>query len=185
MSLAAIKHELDRLSSFSLSLPSLPLRLRRTPRSHSPIHNSAVFPQLFHAERVIEGVFNGHKMVGPDGAEYRAAELCQQIQARRRRHHEAHDHAAWRVYLTNSANSRRRMVGELIQDTVGNQWSVVANGKTYKILTASATFYRGRVDEVIFLAPETGESAWGRSRTSSISHPCLDFSENLPARANT
>lgn len=57
---------------------------------------------------------------------------------------------------------RKRLVGELVYDTDLNQWTVIAEGKSYKILKASVTFYKGNNgDEAVILVPETGTCSWG------------------------
>ena len=57
---------------------------------------------------------------------------------------------------------RKRIIGELLFDGTNNQWSVVVEGKQYKILKASVTFYKGNIgDEVIILVPTLGPCSWG------------------------
>ena len=55
---------------------------------------------------------------------------------------------------------RRTVVGALIQED--GQYKVLADGKTYRVLLASVTFYRAEVgDQVTILVPEEGEVDWG------------------------
>ena len=114
-------------------------------------------------ERIIEGVFNGEKMIGPDGQEYSVppnyASKSKLVEG-----------DMMKLTITNNGRfiykqiapiERKRLTGELVSDPSG-QWSALADGKTYKILTASVTFYKGRPgDEVVFFVPESGESSWG------------------------
>jgi hypothetical protein len=115
-------------------------------------------------ERIIEGVFNGEKMVGPDGSEYAIppnyASKSKLVEG-----------DMMKLTITNKGSfiykqigpiDRRRIVGELIFNPSQDQWSVLAESKPYKILNASVTFYKGKPgDEVILLVPKNSESSWG------------------------
>lgn len=115
-------------------------------------------------EHIIEGVFNGQKMVGQDGKEY----LVPPNYASKSKLVEGD---LMKLTITNRGSfiykqiapiERKRLMGELLYDDTTHQWSVLAEGKTYKILTASATFYKGKPgDNVVFLVPKDGASAWG------------------------
>ena len=114
-------------------------------------------------ERIIEGVFTGDKMMGEDGKEYTVppnyASKSKLVEG-----------DVMKLTITNNGSfiykqiqqvDRKRVTGELTQDESGN-WSAVYNGKPYKILTASATFYKGNPgDDVVMLIPDDGESSWG------------------------
>ncbi len=114
-------------------------------------------------ERIIEGVFNGQKMIGPDGKEYPVppnyASKSKLVEG-----------DMLKLTITNNGSfifkqigpiKRKRVSGELVGDEGGN-WRSLVNGKTYKILTASVTFYKGKAgDEVVILVPEDGQSEWG------------------------
>lgn len=115
-------------------------------------------------EQIIEGVFNGEKMIGPDGQGYDVppnyasksklveGDIMKLTITKNGRF----------VYKQISPIERKRLVGELITDNANDQWSVLAEGKTYKVLKASVTFYKGKPgDEVVFFIPENGESSWG------------------------
>ena len=126
-----------------------------------------VEPEVTHAvtgERIVEGVFNGEKMIGSDGKEYPVppnyASKSKLVEG-----------DLMKLTITNAGSflykqvgpiPRKRIVGELLCDLAGNQWSVLAEGRPYKILTASVTFYKGKAgDECVILVPEDGESNWG------------------------
>lgn len=115
-------------------------------------------------ERVIEGVFNGEKMVGADGKEYPVppnyasksklveGDMMKLTITKQGRF----------IYKQISTIERKRLSGELVSDPTTGQWSALADGKTYKILTASVTFYKGKAgDEIFFLVPAEGDSSWG------------------------
>ncbi len=114
-------------------------------------------------ERIIEGVFNGQKMIGPDGKEYPVppnyASKSKLVEG-----------DMLKLTITNNGSfifkqigpiKRKRVTGELVGDESGN-WRSLVDGKAYKILTASVTFYKGKPgDEVVILVPEDGQSEWG------------------------
>lgn len=122
-------------------------------------------------ERIIEGVFNGEKMVGSDGKEY-------SIPPNYASKSKLVEGDMMKLTITNNGSfifkqigpiERKRLVGELV-GSENDQWSVLSEGKTYKILTASVTFYKGKAgDEVVILIPEEGSSAWGA--VDNIIHP--------------
>ena len=115
-------------------------------------------------ERVIEGVFNGEKMVGSDGAEYvvppNYASKSKLVEG-----------DIMKLTITNKGSfiykqigpiDRKRCVGELVLDPECGQWCALADGRAYKVLTASVTFYKGKAgDEAVVLVPKDGESGWG------------------------
>lgn len=112
--------------------------------------------------KIVEGVFNGKSMVGSDGREYPVpanyASKSKLVPGDV-------------MKLTVSANGdfnykqigpvdRKRVIGPLTQEE--GQYKVIANGKAYKVLLASVTFYRAEPgDEVVLLVPEVGDSEWG------------------------
>ncbi|MFA5954409.1 MAG: hypothetical protein WC817_02650 [Patescibacteria group bacterium] len=113
--------------------------------------------------RVIEGVFDGQKMVGPDGRHYSVpanyasksklveGDLLKLIITPR---------GAF-VFKQIGPTSRRRLLGTLHRNIDDSDWCVKAEGWTYRVLTASVTYFKGRDgDEVSVLVPESGESKW-------------------------
>ena len=55
---------------------------------------------------------------------------------------------------------RSRVVGQLEKADNGN-FAVVTETKTYKVLTASVTYFKGQPgDEVVVLVPKNGNSNW-------------------------
>lgn len=118
------------------------------------------------ASPIIEGVFDGEKMIGADGAEYAVpanyasksklveGDILKLMIGREGRF----------VFKQIAPVERERRRGELVLDTQSGQWSVRADGKNYKVLKASVTFYKGRTgDEAVFLVPKdaNGSAAWG------------------------
>jgi len=117
-------------------------------------------------EQIIEGVFNGAKMVGPDGKEYAVppnyASKSKMVEGDLLKLTITRNGQF--IYKQTGPVERERRRGELVSDPVTDQWSVLADGRTYTILKASVTFYKGQAgDEVIFLVPKdaNGSAAWG------------------------
>ncbi|MFA4831147.1 MAG: hypothetical protein WC862_04765 [Patescibacteria group bacterium] len=114
-------------------------------------------------EKIIEGVFDGEKMIGSDGREY-------SIPANYASKSKLVEGDIMKLTITNKGSfiykqigpiERKRIVGELVSDASTGQWNVLADGRAYKILTASVTFFKGKSgDEVVILVPQTGESQW-------------------------
>lgn len=116
---------------------------------------------LHSGERIVEGVFNGEKMVGADGKEYSVppnyASKSKLVEG-----------DMLKLTITNNGKflfkqigpiERKSLIGEVISD--GEQYSVFTNGRTYKVLTASITFFKGKSgDEAVILVPQDGESDW-------------------------
>jgi hypothetical protein len=112
--------------------------------------------------KVIEGLFNGEKMVGPDGKQYdvpvnyasksklvEGDELKLTITAN-----------GTFVYKQIRPVERERQVCNLEQDDELNYYAV-ADGTRWKLLTASVTYFKGQSgDEVIILVPKGAKSKW-------------------------
>jgi len=115
-------------------------------------------------EKIIEGVFNGEKMVGPDGEEYA-------IPVNYASKSKLVEGDIMKLTITNIGKFiykqigpviRKRLIGKLIFDEEKQLWFAKHDGKQYKILTASVTFYKGKPgDEVIILIPEGNHCDWG------------------------
>lgn len=117
-------------------------------------------------EKIIEGVFNGEFMIGEDGKEYTVppnyASKSKMVEG-----------DLLKLTITNKGSfiykqigptNRKRIIGELVKHMLGDkeQWIVVSDNKTYKVLTASVSFYKANSgDEVILLIPQNGMSEWG------------------------
>lgn len=112
-------------------------------------------------ERIVEGVFNGEKMVGADGKEY-------SIPPNYASKSKLVEGDMLKLTITNNGSFIFKQIGpierkSLIGEVVGNgeQYSVLADGRTYKILTASVTFYKGKPgDEAVILVPKNSGSDW-------------------------
>jgi hypothetical protein len=64
------------------------------------------------------------------------------------------------IYKQIAPVNRKTTKGVLIQED--GQYKVLAEGKAYRVLLASVTFYRAEVgDQVTVLLPNEGEANWG------------------------
>jgi hypothetical protein len=112
--------------------------------------------------RIIEGVFDGENMIGPDGKQY-------SVPANYASKSKLIEGDIMKLTITGNGTfvykqigpiERIRVVGELEQGESGN-FTVVSDDKKWKVLTASVTYYKGQPgDEVVILVPKTGESKW-------------------------
>jgi hypothetical protein len=115
-------------------------------------------------EQIIEGVFNGEKMIGPDGQEYSVpqnyASKSKLVEGDIMKLTIRRDGKF--MYKQIGPIDRKRVIGILAFNEESQLWTVTHHGTDYKILTASATFYRGKPgDEVIILLPKDCEASWG------------------------
>ncbi len=147
-------------------LDSILRQLDGTPKT-APIPLSASFTPdalvLQTGEKVLEGVFNGEKMVGPDGQEYNVppnyASKSKLLEG-----------DIMKLTITRTGSfiykqigpiPRKRILGTLELDEATKKWSVQVDGKRYKVLTASISFYHGKPgDEIAILVPEAVTSTW-------------------------
>jgi len=112
--------------------------------------------------RIIEGVFDGENMIGPDGKQYSVpanyASKSKLVEGDI-------------LKLTITANGtfvykqigpieRARVVG-VLERTASGEYIALADGKKWRLLTASVTYYKGEGgDEIVILVPKNGESKW-------------------------
>ena len=113
-------------------------------------------------ERVIEGVFDGVKMIAQDGQEYT-------IPANYASKSKLVEGDILKLTIAKNGDflykqigpvERKRVVGELIMDDKGN-FFVVAKKKKWQVLPASVTYFKGSLgDEVVILVPKDSISKW-------------------------
>ncbi|NUM25218.1 MAG: hypothetical protein HUU49_01170 [Candidatus Buchananbacteria bacterium] len=115
------------------------------------------------SERIIEGVFNGEKMVGGDGLEYNMpanyASKSKLVEGDILKLTITKDGSF--VYKQIGPVERKQMVATLAQDQANSEWYAVDGKKRWKLLTASVTYFHGMPgDEVVILVPKEGGSRW-------------------------
>ncbi len=114
------------------------------------------------ATKVVEGIFDGQNMVDSTGQTY-------PIPANYASKSKLVEGDGMKLSITDEGKfiykqiapiERRTMVGVLIQED--GQYKVLAEGKAYRLLLASVTFYRAEVgDQVTILVPKSGAANWG------------------------
>ncbi len=112
--------------------------------------------------KVIEGVFDGQNMIGPDGKQYPVpanyASKSKLVEGDVLKLTIAEDGSF--IYKQIGPIERRKVLGILMQDEKGD-YKVIAEGKTYKVLLASLTYFKAEGgDEVTIVVPKDGDAQW-------------------------
>ncbi len=112
--------------------------------------------------KVVEGVFDGQNMIDGEGQGY-------PVPANYASKSKLVEGDGMKLTITDEGKfiykqiapiNRKTIVGVLIQED--GQYKVLAEGKVYRVLLASVTFYRAEVgDQVSILLPEGQEAQWG------------------------
>jgi hypothetical protein len=118
--------------------------------------------ELVGAERVIEGVFDGEKMIANDGQEY-------SIPANYASKSKLVEGDILKLSINNRGDflykqigptERKKIVGTLGVDKNGDYF-VAADKKKWKVISASVTYFKGQPgDEVVILVPQDSVSKW-------------------------
>lgn len=113
--------------------------------------------------KVIEGVFDGQNMMGPDGKQYPVpanyASKSKLVEGDTLKLTIADDGSF--IYKQIGPVERRKVLGVLMQDERG-EYKVIAEGKTYKVLLASLTYFKSEPgDQVTIILPEGKDATWG------------------------
>lgn len=113
-------------------------------------------------DKVIEGVFDGQNMIGPEGKQYPVpanyASKSKLVEGDVLKLTIAEDGSF--IYKQIGPVERRKVMGILMQDEKGD-YKVIADGKTYKVLLASLTYFKADSgDEVTIVLPQDIESEW-------------------------
>ena len=114
--------------------------------------------------QVVEGIFNGQNMVGPDGKIYTVpanyASKSKLVEGDLLKLTIRPDGSF--MYKQVGPVERKRVVGSLVYDLETGDYTVVVQERAYKVIKASITYYKGEPgDEVVLLVPEAGDSLWG------------------------
>ncbi len=113
--------------------------------------------------KVVEGVFDGGQMIGPDGKKYSIpANYCSKsklVEGDILKLIIKKDGSF--VYKQIGPVERKRIKGILMKDPITGEFKVKTQDRFYKILKASVTYFHGNDnDEAIVLVPQDGESIW-------------------------
>ncbi len=111
---------------------------------------------------VIEGVFDGQNMIGPDKKSYSVpanyASKSKLIPGDILKLTILEDGSF--VYKQIGPVERKKVIGTLTYED--GQYRVITNGKAYKVLLASVTYFKAEVgDRVTLIIPEIEDSEWG------------------------
>ena len=112
------------------------------------------------AGKVIEGVFDGQAMIGPDGKTYPVpanyASKSKLVEGDILKLTIADDGGF--IYKQIGPVARRQVIGTLIQHDGG--YFVEVSGKEYRVLLASVTYFKAKVgDQVSIIIPEDNRDA--------------------------
>jgi hypothetical protein len=113
--------------------------------------------------KVIEGVFDGQNMVGPDGKQYPVpanyASKSKLVEGDVLKLTIADDGSF--IYKQIGPIERKKVLGVLTQDEKG-EYRVIAEGTSYKVLLASLTYFKSEPgDQVTIVLPEGRNATWG------------------------
>ncbi len=112
--------------------------------------------------KIIEGVFDGENMIGPDGKQY-------SVPANYASKSKLVEGDILKLTITGKGTFVYKQIGPIersrvvaiLEKTVDNEFFAIADGNKWRLLTASVTYFRGESgDEAVILVPKNGESKW-------------------------
>jgi len=111
--------------------------------------------------KIVEGIFDGEQMVSSDGKKYPVpanyASKSKLVEGDVMKLTIAEDGSL--IYKQIKPAERKNLIGTLAYE--GGNYFVIAEGKKYKILFASVTYYKGKPgDKVSIVVPEGLDSSW-------------------------
>lgn len=111
--------------------------------------------------KIIEGIFDGRQVMDAEGKRYQVAEnyasKSKLVQGDRMKLIINPDGSY--IYKQIGPVERKHIVGTLVLED--DQYKVVAEGRSYNVLTASVTYYRLQEgDQVTITVPTEGEANW-------------------------
>lgn len=154
-----VSSKLQRIRQLVSEQPNLVSAVRSRPR----VFGAIAAPSDEDGMRVIEGTFDGQNMVGPDGKQYSVpanyASKSKLVEGDTLKLTITRDGSF--IYKQIGPIERQRLIGQLIRDEATGEFKVMVDGRGYKVLLASITYFKGEVgDEVVILVPQDGETRW-------------------------
>lgn len=157
--LANIKENVDQLNNLFGTLINID-QLSRLSISQSVESGGSTSGES--VEKIVEGVFDGEAMIGPDGKRYTVSSNY----ASKSKLVEGDimklsiTHSGTFLYKQIGPIERARIIAQLKR--VGdNEFIAIKDSKSWRILTASVTYFKGDDgDEVVILVPKVAESRW-------------------------
>jgi hypothetical protein len=135
--------------------------------------------------KVIEGVFDGQNMIGPDKKQYPVpanyASKSKLVEGDVLKLTISDDGSF--IYKQIGPVDRKKMLGILLVDEKGD-FKVMAEGKPYKVLLASLTYFKAEAgDEVTIVVPQAGTTDWAAvenviKKASGASHTDIEMGES-------
>ncbi len=151
--------------------------------SSSAADKAALF-SVSEGGKIIEGVFDGQNMIGPDKKQYPVpanyASKSKLVEGDVLKLTIAEDGSF--IYKQIGPVERKKMLGFLTVDEKGD-FRVLAEGKPYKVLLASLTYFKAESgDEVTIVLPQAGETEWAAvenviKKASSSAHTDVEMGE--------
>lgn len=172
-----VNMKLSQLRQMVSDQPNLILSVRNRPR---PLGVSSMASDE-DGVRVVEGAFDGQNMVGPDGKQYSVpanyASKSKLVEGDILKLTISRDGSF--IYKQIGPIQRQRLIGQLIRDDATGEFKVMVDGRGYKVLLASITYFKGEVgDEVVILVPQDGETRWAAVE-NIIKHGANDLDTSL------
>ncbi len=123
-------------------------------------------------EQIIYGIFNGEKMISSDGQTYPVptnyASKSKIVEGDRMKLTITQNGKF--IYKQISPVERKQLVGTLVSKQGQDNWGVLVDGRTYRILSASVTFYKGQVGDDVYLFISNENSCSWAAVESIIRH---------------
>ena len=157
LTLDKIENELQRIK---LELSKAGLTTGRSPDFSSKLKDLS--EEIGEDEKVVEGVFDGQQMIGPDGKHYSIPanyiSKSKLVEGDILKLRISGDGSF--IYKQIGPVDRDRKVGRLIKDEEGN-FGVMVGNKMFKVIVAAVTYFHGSEgEEAVILVPKDTESQW-------------------------
>lgn len=132
----------------------------------------------FDGDKVVEGVFDGVNMIGPDEKEYKVPEnyasKSKLVQGDVLKLTISEDGSF--IFKQIGPVARKKIIGTLVKDTTG--FRAVAEGKSYKVSQASATYHKADDGhDVTIIIPEEGNPEWA-ALENVVTHNTTDNADS-------
>ncbi len=175
------------LESAEKNIQSAKQLLRETMGTRSPVapvtERVRVLTDGGSGGRIIEGVFDGQNMMGPDGKKYPVpanyASKSKLVEGDVLKLTIADDGSF--IYKQIGPVERAKKIG-LVSQTENGEYRVISDGKPYKVLLASLTYFKAEPgDEVTIVVPQVQEGEWAALENlvgkGSVSSPAPESGE--------
>lgn len=136
--------------------------------------------------KIIEGLFNGEIMLGPDNKQYSIPtnyiSKSKIVEGDKMKLTIKKDGTF--IYKLIDQVKRTRAIGTLIKDETSKGYAVLIDGRAYKVQKASVTYYKGEIgDEVIAILPESKNCIWAAieniTKNSSVDQENIETKKEI------